>query len=264
MVPCEVETPAAHGKLGQIWPGRHEGKEEKRAGGRRAEIRALLRPRDPAAGPPTVRGLALTPPGGPGTLQPRVANVPGASTPRRCHHRHLDVGRPCGPPSDLGGTGKTHPCPPPPRREPSPVSVPALPSVCPRVRGSGPAAGCPWGWVGMRRVSLQPRSVLTPRVFWGGSSAFWASRVLHGLAQPLQAVLARGHRGGDGGVPSCAPAPPWGFGAAPCAERLPGVCGPPRQAGHLPPTRGFHRIDPAPDRWALPCGRGRRWPAGRG
>lgn len=64
MVPCEVETPAAHGKLGQIWPGRHEGKEEKRAGGRRAEIRALLRPRDPAAGPPTAWGLALTPLGG--------------------------------------------------------------------------------------------------------------------------------------------------------------------------------------------------------
>lgn len=265
MVPCEVETPAAHGKLGQIWPGRHEGKEEKRAGGRRAEIRALLRPRDPAAGPPTAWGLALTPLGG--------AGHPPASRGKRAGGEHPSVLPPpspgCGaspwPPSDLGGTGKTHPCPPPPRREPSPVSVPALPSVCPRVRGSGHAAGCPWGWVGTRRVPLQPRSVLTPRgFFWGDSARFGHGVRSVAQPQPLRAVVARAHRGGDGGVPSCAPAPPQGFGAAPSAERLPGVCAPPRQPGHLPPTRGFHRIDPAPDRWALPCGRGRRWPAGRG
>lgn len=100
--------------------------------------------------------------------------------------------------------------------------------------------------------------------FWGGIQ-FYGHRVRSvAQPQPLRAVVARAHRGGDGGVPSCAPAPPRGFGAAPSTERLPGVCAPPRQPGHLPPTRGFHRIDPAPDRWALPCGRGRRWPAGRG
>lgn len=226
MVPCEVETPAAHGKLGQIWPGRHEGKEEKRAGGRRAEIRALLRPRDPAAGPPTVWGLALTPPGG--------AGHPPASRGKRAGGEHPSVLPPpspgCGaspwPPNDLGGTGKTHPCPPPPRREPSPVSVPALPSVCPRVRGSGHAAGCPWGWVGTRRVPLQPRSVLTPRGFLGGiqrvlgiacapwhsrsrCGRWWHGRIVvgmggsHPVPQPLRGALElhRAQKGCRGSVP---------------------------------------------------------------
>lgn len=52
MVPCEVETPAAHGKLGQIWPGRHEGKEESVRGGAGRRSERCCGPATPLPAPP--------------------------------------------------------------------------------------------------------------------------------------------------------------------------------------------------------------------
>lgn len=217
MVPCEVETPAAHGKLGQIWPGRHEGKEEKRAGGRRAEIRALLRPRDPAAGPPTTWGLALTPSGG--------AGHPPASRGKRAGGEHPSVLPPpspgCGasPWTPMIWGGQVKPIRVPWHRGVSQapcLSLPSRPSV-PVSVGLGTLRGAPGGGLG-RAVSCCSHAQCSHLVvFWGGFSAFWASRALHGTAAAAAGGGGTGASWWGWGGPILCPSPSAGLWS--CTER---------------------------------------------